>query len=263
MKVSKHQIESGLLSFYCRLIYFFLYFPIVILVVFSFNRERINAKWTGFTFYWYKILLSDSDLLLSLKNSVVIAFFSTIVSTVLGTCAAFAMHRFRFSGRNFFDAILHLPIIIPDIVMAIALLSFFVLIHLRLGLTSVIIAHITFNIAFVAIVVRARLHDFDIELEEAAMDLGATKFQAFLKITVPLTMPGILAGALLAFTLSFDDFLIAFFTAGVGSTTLPLKVYSMVKFGVSPEINAISAITLLITFILIFIAQKLQRVTTI
>lgn len=199
----------------------------------------------------------------SIKNSLIVGCFSTLFSTIIGTLAAFGMARFGFRGKKLFDAVLHLPIIIPDIVMAIALLSFYVFIKLTLGLESIIVAHISFNIAFVAVVVRTRLEGFDRDLENAAMDLGATPFKTFRYITLPIIMPGVIAGALLAFTLSWDDFLIAFFTAGVGSTTLPLKVYSMVKFGVTPAINAISTITLFFSMTLILIAMRLQRVSTI
>ena len=251
------------LSFHSGLVYFFFYFPIIVLMVFSFNQERINAIWTGFTLDWYRMLFQDTELLHSVKNSLMVALASTVISTIIGTLAAFGMVRFRFLGKKIFDSILHLPIIIPDIVMAIAMLSFYVFIKLTLGLVSIIIAHISFNIAFVAVVVRARLAGFDMDLEKAAMDLGATPLKTFRYVTLPLIMPGVIAGALLAFTLSWDDFMIAFFTAGVGSTTLPLKVYSMVKFGVTPEINAISTITLFFTMSLILIAMHLQKVTTI
>ncbi len=249
------------LKIHSGLVYLFLYFPIVVLIVFSFNQERINAIWTGFTLDWYRILLQDVQLLNSVKNSMVVGIISTFVSTIIGTMAALGMARHKFPGKRYFDTVLHLPIIIPDIVMAIAMMSFYVFIKLTLGLVSIIIAHISFNIAFVAVVVRARLAGFDTELEKAAMDLGATRLKTYRYVTLPLIMPGIIGGALLAFILSWDDFMIAFFTAGVGSTTLPLKVYSMVKFGVSPEINAISTISLLFTMSLVFIGIRILKVT--
>lgn len=251
--------RSGGLAFHAGVVYVFLYLPIIVLVVFSFNQERINAVWTGFTVDWYLRLLDDPGLLKAVMNSLFVAAISAIFATVIGTLTAFGMARHEFPGKRLFDAVLHLPIVIPDIMMAIALLSFFVLVKATLGLYSIILAHVTFNIAFVAVVVRARLADFDRNLEYAAMDLGATPAQAFRHVTLPLIMPGVVAGALMAFTLSWDDFMIAFFTAGVGSTTLPLKVYSMIKFGVSPEINAISTITLLFSMSLVLIAQKFQK----
>lgn len=256
----KIRVNHWIATLYAGLIYAFLYVPILVLIIFSFNREKISAVWTGFTLDWYVRLLQNSDLLHAFRNSLVVAVLSTLVATIIGTLAAFGMIRYKFPGKALFDAVLHLPIIIPDIVIAISMLSFYVLIQLTLGLVSIIIAQVSFNIAFVAVVVRARLIGFDWDLEHAAMDLGATPFQTFRSVTLPLIMPGVIAGGLLAFTLSWDDFLIAFFTAGVGSTTLPLKVYSMIKFGVSPEINAISTVTLLLTMTLIVIAMRLQRV---
>ena len=240
-------------------VYLFLYLPVIILIIFSFNNSRINAVWTGFTLEWYKRLLTDGSIFNALKNSLIVGVVSTGIATTIGTLTALAMTRYNFIGKGAFDSVLHLPIILPDIVMGVSLVTFYVLIHLTLGLISIIIAHVAFNISFVAVVVRARLHGFDLSLEEAAMDLGANPIQAFLRVTLPLIAPGVIAGALIAFTLSFDDFVITFFVAGVGATTLPLKVYSMIKFGVTPEINAISTIILLVTITLILIVQRLQR----
>lgn len=251
--------RSSLLAIHAAAVYAFLYLPIIVLIVFSFNRERINAVWTGFTLEWYARLLDDPSMFKAVINSLIVAASSTTIATLIGTLAGYGMMRHEFRGKSLFDALLHLPIVIPDIMMAIALLSFFVLVQVTLGLYSIILAHVTFNIAFVAVVVRARLADFDRTLEDAAMDLGATPAQTFRLITLPLIMPGVIAGALMAFTLSWDDFMIAFFTAGVGSTTLPLKVYSMIKFGVSPEINAISTLTLLFSMTLVLLAQRFQK----
>ena len=252
-------MRNKILATHAACVYAFLYLPIAILIVFSFNKERINAIWTGFTFEWYAALTRDSGLIDAVLNSLAVASVSTVIATVLGTLAAFGMARYEFPGKKLFDAVLHMPVVIPDIMMAIGLLSFFVLIRATLGLYSIILAHVTFNIAFVAIVVRARLADCDANLEQAAMDLGATPLRTFRLVTLPLILPGVIAGALMAFTLSWDDFMIAFFTAGVGSTTLPLKVYSMIKFGVSPEVNAISTLTLLFSMTLVLIAQRLQN----
>jgi spermidine/putrescine transport system permease protein len=171
---------------------------------------------------------------------------------------AFAMSRFNFPGKNVFDMVLLMPIIIPDIVMGISLLTFYVLIHFTLGLVSIILAHVAFNISFVAIVVTARLHGYDKTLDEVAMDLGANQFQTFMKVTLPLIAPGVIGGALIAFTLSLDDYLITSFVSGIGSTTLPIKVYSMMKFGITPEINALSTLILFFTIVLILFAQRLR-----
>jgi len=239
--------------------YLFLYAPIVILVVFSFNASRFVTSWSGFSFRWYGELLQNEGFATALKNSLIVALASTLISTVFGTMVALVMERHQFFGRLAFDALLYLPIIIPDIAMAVMLLLFFVMSSIKLSLITIIIAHVAFNISFVAIVVRARLVGFDRSLEEAAQDLGANELQTFWYVTLPLLMPGILAGALLAFTLSLDDFVITFFTAGVGSTTLPLRIYSMVKLGITPEINAISTLMLLASMILVLVSLLLQR----
>jgi spermidine/putrescine transport system permease protein len=239
--------------------YLFLYLPIIILVVFSFNASRYVAVWRGFTFEWYQTLFTNQAIAAALRNSLIVAGISTLVSTVFGTMVALAMERYRFPGKLAFDGLLYLPIIIPDIAMAVMLLLFFVMVNLRLGLITIIISHIAFNISFVAVVVRARLAYFDVTLEEAAKDLYANEWQTFRRVTLPLIMPGILGGALLAFTLSIDDFVITFFTAGPGSTTLPLRIYSMVKIGVTPEINALSSMMLLFSMALVVTSLLIQR----
>jgi spermidine/putrescine transport system permease protein len=239
--------------------YVFLYAPIVILVVFSFNTSRFVTSWGGFGFRWYGELFQNEAIATALKNSLIVALASTLISTVFGTMVALVMERHQFFGKLAFDALLYLPIIIPDIAMAVMLLLFFVMSSIHLSLVTIIIAHVAFNISFVAIVVRARLVGFDRSLEEAAQDLGANELQTFWHVTLPLLLPGILAGALLAFTLSLDDFVITFFTAGVGSTTLPLRIYSMVKLGITPEINAISTLMLLASMILVLGSLLLQR----
>jgi spermidine/putrescine transport system permease protein len=244
----------GLLS------YFFLYAPILILVVFSLNASRFaSAAWKGFTFDWYVQLFHNEAIGDALKNSLYISVSSTIISTIFGTMVALAMERYTFRGKLAFDALLYLPIIIPDIAMAVMLLLFFVLSKIPLGRLTIIISHIAFNISFVAVVVRARLAQFDMTLEEAAQDLYANEWETFRRVTLPLLMPGILGGALLAFTLSLDDFVITFFTAGPGATTLPLRIYSMVKLGVTPEINALSAAMILVSIILVFSSFFFQR----
>lgn len=251
---------SRLLTVHGIVGYVFLYFPIIILVVFSFNASRYaSGAWRGFSLEWYATLFSNEAIGVALKNTLVVAGVSTFVSTVFGTMVALAMERYRFRGKLAFDALLYLPIIIPDIAMAVMLLLFFVLGRARLSLVTIIISHVAFNISFVAVVVRARLAYFDISLEEAAQDLYANEWQTFRRVTLPLIMPGILGGALLAFTLSIDDFVITFFTSGPGSTTLPLRIYSMVKLGVTPEINALSSMMLLVSMGLVLLSFLLQK----
>jgi len=239
--------------------YLFLYTPILILVVFSFNSSRFVTTWEGFSLRWYGELFQDEAMALALRNSLIVAVTSTLLATVFGTMVALAMERHQFFGKTAFDALLYLPIIVPDIAMAVMLLLFFVMSRIGLSLITIIISHVAFNISFVAIVVRARLVGFDRSLEEAAQDLGANELQTFWHVTLPLLMPGILGGALLAFTLSLDDFVITFFTAGVGSTTLPLRIYSMVKLGITPEINAISTLMLAASMSLVILSLFLQR----
>ncbi|MBV7330234.1 ABC transporter permease [Chloroflexi bacterium TSY] len=239
--------------------FLFLYVPILILVVYSFNDNRIVGQWTQFSLRWYGELFQNEAVLSALSVSLWVAFWSTVVSTILGTLCALAMERFRFRGQVSFDAILYLPIIIPDIVMALSTLLFFVVMGIALSRYTVLITHVAFNIAFVAIVVRARLTDMDINLEEAAADLGANEWQIFRRVTLPLLMPGIVAGALLAFTLSLDDFVITFFVSGPGSTTLPVRVYSMIRFGLTPEVNAISTLMFLGATLLVVISLLIQR----
>ncbi len=240
-------------------VFLFLYLPIFILVIYSFNANRVVGVWSGFTLDWYRTLFQDAAIGNAFRVSMWVAFWSTILSTILGTMAAFVLERFNFRGRLTFDAVLYLPIIIPDIVMALSTLLFFVIVAVPLSRNTILIAHVAFNISFVAVVVRARLADMDSRLEEAAADLGANEWTTFRRITLPLLMPGIIAGALLAFTLSLDDFVITFFVSGPGSTTLPVRVYSMIKFGVTPEVNAISTLMLLGSTLLVVVSLVLQR----
>ena len=248
------------ITFHGMMSYIFLYAPIVLLFIFSFNDSKFaSASWKGFTFHWYRELFTNEAIGVALKNSLIISLTATLTSVIFGTMVALAMERYDFWGKLVFDSLLYLPIIIPDIAMAVMLLLFFVLVKMPLGRYTVIISHIAFNISFVAIVVRARLAQLDSSLEEAAQDLYANHWETFRRVTLPLLMPGILGGGLLAFTLSLDDFVITFFTSGPGATTLPLRIYSMVKLGVTPEINALSSIMLLGSIVLVFFSFFLQR----
>lgn len=251
------------------LAYIFLYAPILILVLFSFTTDPFGARMTGFTTNWYTQLLDDRRLVSATLNSLQVGLFSTIVSTILGTTMALALERYRFRGRTAVDALLYLPVVIPEIVMALSLLAFFAfsfsilegLFGLKLanGMVTVVISHIAFSISFVVIVVRASLKGFDPRLEEAAQDLGATPWETFWRVTFPIILPGIIGGALLAFTISLDDFIISFFTTGPGLTLLPVEVYAQVKRSITPKINAISTLMLLASMTLVLISQAVQR----
>jgi spermidine/putrescine transport system permease protein len=235
--------------------YLFLYLPLAVVVVYSFNDSRLNAQWVGFTLDWYRRLFGNEEMLSAAWNSLVIGLTASAVSTVLGTMAGYAMYRFKL---RLLPVLIVAPIAIPEILTGVSLLIFFVAINLTLGLASIALAHIAFCIGFVAIVVRARLAGMDESLIEAARDLGATPLRAFRLVTLPLIMPGVIAGALMAFTLSIDDFVITYFTAGAGAMTLPLKIYTMVKISVTPEVNAVSTLLMLVTLALIVIASKLS-----
>ena len=251
--------RGAFLRAHAGLVYAFLYAPIAILVLFSFNRAKQTAVWEGATLDWYRSLLHDERILASVRNSLSVGGATTLVATVIGTLAALALGRFEFRGKGFTRNLLYLPIIIPEVVVGAALVTFFGAVGLRLSLTTVVIAHVVFSISYVAIVVRARLTGFDRSLEEAALDLGARPVQTFFRVTLPLILPGIVSGALLVFTISIDDYVITSFVAGVGATTLPLQIYSMLKVGVTPEVNAVSTLILVVTIVLILVAQRLQR----
>lgn len=251
--------NKNILAFLAAGVFLFLYVPIIVLMVYSFNENRFVSTWTGFSTQWYAVLFQDSQMGSAFRLSLWVGGWSTVISTILGTLAALAMERYRFRGKLAFDGILYLPIIIPDIAMALSTLLFFVIMGIALSRNTILIAHVAFNIAFVAIIVRARLANMDDDLEEAAADLGANEWITFRRITLPLLMPGIVAAALLAFTLSIDDFVISFFVAGPGSTTLPVRVYSMIRFGLSPEVNAVSTLMFVGSTILVVISLLAQR----
>lgn len=239
------------------LVYLFLYVPLTVVVVYSFNDSRLNAEWVGFTWRWYEVLLQDEEMLRAAANSVLIAISASLIATVLGTMAGIAIHRYKL---RLLPVLTITPVAMPEILLGVSLLLFFIqVLHLTLGLLSVLIAHITFCIGFVAIVVRARLAGMDESLFEAARDLGATPWQTFRLVTLPLIMPAVVAGALMSFTLSIDDFVITFFTAGVGVSTLPLQIYSMIKIAVTPEVNAVSTLLMLLTLAMILLAARFDK----
>lgn len=241
-----------------------LYAPIVALVAFSFNDSRRNIVWKGFTFKYYEKAWNNESLIEAFLNSLTIAVFNTVISTILGALVAIALWRFRFPGKAVYEGFMALPIVIPEICMGVAMMAFFARIGWPsdlvwpLNLSNIIIAHIAFSFPFVAVIVRSRLMGFNRELEDASMDLGASEWQTMRYILLPYMMPGLVAGALIAFTLSLDDFVITFFTAGPDSITLPVKIFSMVRFSVTPEVNAASTVLIIITVIVTIVAMKLQ-----
>lgn len=237
----------------------FLYVPIAILVVFSFNDARTGAVWQGFTLDWYARLFRNERLLDAALRSLIIASVSTAGSVVIGTMTALGMERYRFRSKTFWDGLLYMPVIVPEIVAGVSLLLFFAAASIERGFLTLAVSHIAFSMPFVYLTVRARLADFDLSIEEAAKDLGANEWVTFRRITLPLLMPGIVSGALLAFTLSVDDFIISFFVTGRGWDTLPIYIWSALKRGVTPEVNAVSAMLLLFSATLVVASLILQR----
>ncbi|MDR3425977.1 MULTISPECIES: ABC transporter permease [Silvimonas] len=248
-----HSKQSKWLWGASLLVYAFLYMPLLIVVVYSFNDSKLNAEWVGFTTQWYGVLFNDDQMLTAARNSLLIGVTSSFFATILGTLAGLAMYKYKL---RLLPVLVLTPIAIPEILMALSLLMFFVVLNFSMGYLSIGLAHIAFSIGFVAIVVRSRLQGMDESLVEAARDLGASPLQAFWQVTFPLILPGIIAGALMAFTLSIDDFVITYFVAGAGASTLPLQIYSMLKIAVTPEVNAISSLLMLLTLALIVIAAK-------
>jgi spermidine/putrescine transport system permease protein len=240
-------------------IFAFLYVPIVTLVVLSFNDSGMQTAWSTFSLRWYRELLTDTDILIPAWHTLIVASVASVVSTIIGTLLALGIARMRQTATM--NAALYVPMVIPDIVLAISLLTFFTATSLDLGLHTIIISHIVFCIAFVTAVVRTRLDNFDQSLVEASTDLGAGSLYTFRRVTLPVIAPGVLAGALLSFTMSFDEFVIAFFTAGTSSSaeTLPMTIYSMLRFGVTPEINALATCIIGVSFILVLISQRFNK----
>lgn len=243
---------------YAVFIYSFFYIPIITLVIYSFNDSKLNAVWHGFTFDWYIKLWSNHTILEAAKISLTVGVISTIIATMLGTLISVGMYRYKFRGKGLIDAMLYVPLVMSEIVMGIGLLVFFSMVNIPLGISTLVIAHITFCIPFVVVVVNARLSSFDKSVEEAAMDLGANDWQTLRMITLPIIGPAIAASAMLAFTVSIDDVIVSFFVAGPSSTTLPLQIFSMVRQGVTPEINALSTIMLVLTLSLVVVSQTIQ-----
>lgn len=245
-------------NFVIALILFFLYLPIIILVIYSFNTSKMNVIFEGFTFDWYKTLFNNTDLIEAFINTMIIAISSTAISTVIGTLGAIGLRKYKFKGKQFINLLLYIPIVIPEIVLGIALLSIYTLTKLELGMFTLILSHIAFSIPFVIVSVRSALSKELDTYEEAAKDLGANNINTFFRVTIPNIMPGVISGALLAFTLSLDDVVISYFTAGPGSNTLPLKIYSMIKTGISPDVNALSSLMLLAIMFILTVSVIIQ-----
>lgn len=242
-------------NIYSALVYLFLYAPIAVIILFSFNTSKRNIVFEGFTTRWYGVMFDNTSLLDSFGNTLIVASTSTLISIAIGTLAAVGMYRYKFRGKGVIDALLYVPVVIPEIVLGISLLSIFSMSQIPLGLVSLIIAHATFSIPFVVFTVRARLSGFDASIEEAAMDLGASRKKVFFHITVPVLAPAIIAGGLLAFTLSVDDIIISFFTTGPSGTTFPLKAMELVRSGISPDVYALSTLVILCTFTIVALSN--------
>lgn len=247
MKQYKMKFGKLFAKMYTCFIYLFLYLPIIIIILFSFNTSKRNIVFEGFTLEWYGKLFQNDSLLDAYGNTLFVGLISTIIATIIGTLASYGMSKYKFKGKGIIDMLLYIPVVIPEIVLGISLLAIFNLSNVPMGITTLIIAHATFSIPFVVFTVNARLAGFDKSVEEAAMDLGASRIKTFLTVTLPIIFPGVLAGAFLAFTLSVDDIIISFFTTGPGSNTFPLKVMELTKTGVTPDVYALTTIVFLVT----------------
>jgi len=243
--------NKTLKNLFVGLVFVFLYLPIVILVIYSFNSSEMNIIFEDFTFDWYKTLFQNTNLINAFVNTLIVAVVSTVISTVIGTISAVGLHKYKFPFKNLINKLIYIPIVIPEIVLGISLLSIYTLMKLELGLFTIILSHIAFSIPYVIVSVRSTLSSLAPNYEEAAHDLGANTLKTFWHITLPLIKPGVVSGATLAFTLSLDDVVISYFTAGPGSNTLPLHIYSIIKTGITPDVNALSTLILLTIIIVL------------
>lgn len=245
---------------YACLIYIFLYLPIIVVIVFSFNSSKLNLRFEGFTFEWYWKMFDNKPLIDSFKNSIIVAVASTFISVVVGTIASVGMYRYSFRGKGIIDSMLYIPIVIPEIILGISLLMLFTAFNITLGMLTLIIAHVSFSLPFVIVTVRSRMSGFDRSIEEAAMDLGASPIRTFTRITLPIIAPGVIAGAMLALTLSLDDVIVSFFTTGIKSKTFPIQIQGMVRTGVSPDVYALSTLMIVGTIIIMILVNIFDRV---
>lgn len=249
------------LNTWTALVLAFLYLPIGVLVVYSFNTSRLNILWEGFTLRWYKEVASHAPLMNAAQNSLIIATITTAFAVLLGTLGAWGLHRYRFRGTGALQALIGVPIMMPEIIMGVSLLALFATAAMPLGFTTVIIAHVTFCFPFVLLAVQARLAGLDPALEEAALDLGATPLQAFWLVIVPTLRPAIVAGALMAFTLSMDEVIVTYFTASPAAATLPLRIFGMAKVGLNPMLNALSALFIVATVAIVLFSAYLKKLS--
>ncbi|MEB3883198.1 ABC transporter permease [Lyngbya sp. CCY1209] len=259
MEKAKPKFRVSWQVIFVGFMYFYMYLPIFVLTFYSFNKSRYSAGWEGFTWQWYVRLFQDTRILNALKNSLAVGLTAVAISAVLGTLMAVGLARFRFPGKGLYLGVSYLPLIVPDIAIAVSTLVFLAALAIPLSLWTIVSAHIVFCLAYVALVVSTRLADLDPNLEEAALDLGATPVEAFVKVLLPQLMPGIISGCLLAFVLSMDDFLIASFTAGSGATTLPMEIFSRIRTGVKPDINALSVLLILGSGMLAFAGEFIRN----
>jgi len=252
-------LQRALFGTWTAAVFAFLYIPILLLVVYSFNDSKLNLQWVGFTTKWYGLLLQNDVLIRAFQNSLIVACATTVLSVVIGTSAAWLLYRYRFPAQQALGLLIFIPMVMPEVLMGVSLLVLFVNLGIPLGYTTLIIAHTTFCFPFVLVGVQARLQGIDPALEEAALDLGATPLKAFWLVIVPYLMPAIVAGALMAFTLSFDEYIVTVFTSGADSQTLPLKVYGMVRVGLNPQLNALSSLFIGATAVLVIASQIFTR----
>ncbi len=252
----KKSVGKAFTNIYDIFIYAFLYLPIGIVVLFSFNTSKRNIVFEGFTLKWYKELFQNEPLLEAYGNTLIVGLASTLLATIVGTLASYGMSKYKFKGKGILDTLLYIPVVIPEIVLGISLLAIFNISQIPMGLVSLIIAHATFCIPFVVFTVNARFAGFDKSVEEAAMDLGAGRIKTFFTVTLPIILPGVIAGAFLSFTLSVDDIIISFFTTGPGSNTFPLKVMELTKTGITPDVYALSTLVLAVTIFVVVFTQR-------
>ena len=253
------QTSPRLLSLGCFLLFVFMYAPLLVVIVYSLTPTEYGVSWEGFTLKWYQAVLANENIKAALKVSLMVAIPTVLIATAIGTITAFTLYRYKFFGRALYQGILYIPLIMPDLVIGVALLLFYTFIKLELGVFTILLAHISFSIPLTTLVIIARMQRIDRSLEDAAMDLGADEWTTMRKVTLPLLKPGILAAALLTFPWSFNDFVITFFVSGVGSSTLPIRVFSMIRLGVSPVINALGTLIVVIPLILVVIGLLLER----
>ncbi len=250
---------KAMLAVWTGVVLLFFYAPVAILVAFSFNESRLNVLWEGFTLRWYAALRDDRVLLASFQNSLIVALATTLLAVLLGTLGAWLLYRYRFPAGRWLQTIVYVPMIVPEVILGVSLLLLFVACGMELGYATIIISHVTFCFPFVMVAVQARLSGLDPGLEEAALDLGATPAQAFRLVLVPYLAPAIVAGALMAFTLSLDELIVTYFTASAATRTLPLEIFGRIKKGLDPTLNAVSTVFLVATFVLVIATELLRR----